>query len=510
MLIATAIITTLLAGRVHFLGYLAITFLFAGLIQPILMHWVWAEDGWLHDTVFLKYQMCFKDNGGGLVVHTSSATAGLVGSIFLGRRLLKLQDIDESSIGQESPGTTMTGYVFIILGIMAFSLVTPIYETTHYPFNYIGYLMVNNLMAMSAGMVVSVFFNFIFSRNTFNYWIILRCMQGSVASLVILSPGIDVYNPISSFGIGIMGGITLYATTRLIQCTSIEDYCNIISIHFACGFLGCLLPPFLGGSENLGTSVSYNFRILHMIWQLLGLLCVITCIVIIFSFFFFLLYVSGFLRNQNEKLNHKRSINVSRTERRCCLQKLFATRDETPILEPGPSGRDPNIALTFKKSQNFERNKEEPPFNIINNNERDSRRQERRIIYADSVETHRQNKQIYTMHNIITNPVVHVESTMKCAGDFITDMKRQPFDNPNKITTSNPKMKPTKTKSFYVLHRTRKHLNLNRTRRKVKQTTRAKNLVKYELVRSKELIEYDEKMNDGFITYKLPPKTVTK
>lgn len=496
-LIGSAILTTILSGRLHFLGYLICSLLFSSLMQPLIMHWIWHENGWLHKATFLNYKMSIKDYGGAIVIHTVPSTVGIVGVIFLGRRLIKLNEIDESSLGSESPSTTIIGYLLIIIGLLGFTIPEPGYEHTHYPYNYIGLIIINNLMAMSAAIIITITLNFIFSRNTFNYWIILTCIQGGVGGLVTLTAGVDVYNPYVSHGIGLLAGVIFYMFTNLINYTSIEDYCNIVSIHWACGLFGALLPAFLGSGENLGLSVSAHFKFLHFIWQLCGTLIVILTVSVIAMILFSLLLVTGFLRNASEKNNHKRSVNASTIERSCCLQRLFTRNATTILVEPGIGGKSPEIPLSARKSQDFQRTKERKQVT-----ENANVRPERRVSYADNIDENN-TKLIYTLHEIIHDaPPPILMKQLKCSGDCSKiDNVSNEIKQEAKVHDQNIKMK--KKQSYYVLHRTRKTINLNNIRREYvrrKKTDESINVKD----RNRQLMYYDKQFNDDIITFKMP------
>lgn len=57
----------------------------------------------------MEHKVSFKDHGGGVVVHFAAGTVALFGAIVLGRRLLRLRDVHDSSVGVESPGSTIIG-----------------------------------------------------------------------------------------------------------------------------------------------------------------------------------------------------------------------------------------------------------------------------------------------------------------------------------------------------------------------------------------------------------------
>ncbi|KAF2905560.1 hypothetical protein ILUMI_00608 [Ignelater luminosus] len=505
-IIATGIITTILAGRVHFVGYFLTTLFFSMLFQPIIMHWIWHDFGWMHRKNFVGHLVSVKDHAGGLVVHVAGGVVGLIGALFLGRRLMRLSDIDESSIGPESPGSTITGYIFIALGLIAFSLPAPSYELTHIPYNYIGVILVNNIMAMAAGIIVVVILQFLFFRETFNYWIILRCMQGAIAGIVSIASGIDVYTPVLAFAIGAIAAIVFYFVVICVHNSSVEDYCNVIPIHLVCGLLGSMLPPLLGTTENLGTSITSHFRIIHLGWQLLSLTTVSTLMISVFVIHFFVLNLTGFLRNKSEEVNHRRGVTAAvRGPERCFLQRLFTLYPSTPYIEPGSFGKSPEQYHSYKKfdfttsttpdrEATFQRravlSETEPikTFDVKNN-----------MNNSISFNNTKKSRFTYTMPSIEIPPAEGSLSQRldlyEGSGDYFKNYQ----ETANKSYTEKLEELATsvgKRFSYYELHRTKKYTNLFRNRLLVRKRD-CKVSQESAMSQTSECISYDEKYKDG-------------
>lgn len=70
----------------------------------------------------------------------------LIGSLFLGRRILKLKEIDKLSFGSEIAIISLIGYLLIILDYIIFAL--PMYETSN---NYNALIFINSFLAVAAG-----------------------------------------------------------------------------------------------------------------------------------------------------------------------------------------------------------------------------------------------------------------------------------------------------------------------------------------------------------------------
>lgn len=115
--IAAAILTCGIVGRTHTIGYLIIGFLLAGLVQPFLIHWIWTPQGWIRTNVLLQQEVYFHDYGGSAVVHLVGGLSGFIGCLTLGRRILRLDAIDDASIAVGSAGTVFAGQLFVFIGL---------------------------------------------------------------------------------------------------------------------------------------------------------------------------------------------------------------------------------------------------------------------------------------------------------------------------------------------------------------------------------------------------------
>lgn len=67
-----------------------------GFVYPIVVHWTWAENGWLAE-------LGYKDFAGSGIVHLQGATCGLIGAIILGPRIGRFEKTDESTEDEFRP-----------------------------------------------------------------------------------------------------------------------------------------------------------------------------------------------------------------------------------------------------------------------------------------------------------------------------------------------------------------------------------------------------------------------
>lgn len=69
-------------------AYLGYSVFISGFVYPVVVHWVWAVDGWLgYGTTNPIFKAGMIDFAGSGVVHMVGGLAGLVGAVMVGPRL---------------------------------------------------------------------------------------------------------------------------------------------------------------------------------------------------------------------------------------------------------------------------------------------------------------------------------------------------------------------------------------------------------------------------------------
>ena len=167
-------------------------------------------------------------------------------------------------------------------------------------------VIVNNLLGTSSCSLVVVSLHFILSREPFNHWTVMRCVQASIAGMIIISSDVDVYSPIMCVGLGCSGGIIFYLVSRKVFQSALEDYCNIVATHLTCALVGSFVAPFC---RNLNTGFdNVNSLLLNVAWQVICLVTIVTLVAFTMTVAFLFLECLGLLRNRSEFVNHLRAV----------------------------------------------------------------------------------------------------------------------------------------------------------------------------------------------------------
>lgn len=220
-LIASAIITGSLVGRIK-LGVLVVFLIFwSTFVYDILAHMIWHKDGFLLVRGGLDF-------AGGGVVHISSGVAGLVGVLMVGAR--KVEKTHET-VAHSIPYTFL-GATLLLIGWLGFNAgsagqVDDIAVTA----------FVNTILSASSGYLVWVMAEWIKHKKPS----ILGSLSGLVAGLVSITPTCAYVSVLHSMIIGAIGAIVCFVGLSFIKYKlKFDDTLDAFSLHGIGGIWGGL------------------------------------------------------------------------------------------------------------------------------------------------------------------------------------------------------------------------------------------------------------------------------
>ena len=106
---AATLVSGSLAERCNFIAYIVYSVMITGFIYPVIAHWAWHRDGWLHVAGF-------HDFAGSGVVHLCGATCALVGCILVGPRIGRFDPVTRVPVrmpGHSVPLSALGGFILI-------------------------------------------------------------------------------------------------------------------------------------------------------------------------------------------------------------------------------------------------------------------------------------------------------------------------------------------------------------------------------------------------------------
>ena len=240
------------AERIKFgavLLFLVIWFTFAYL--PIAhMVWFWAGPDAYTDaaaaeaasaTAGFIFQKGALDFAGGTVVHINAGIAGIVGALFVGRRV----GFGRVPMPPHNLPMVMIGTSLLWVGWFGFNVGSNLEAN-----GLAAQVFVNTLLATAAAALAWSFAEWLW-RGTPT---MLGAASGAVAGLVAITPACGWVGPMGSIVIGLSAGIVcLLAVTRLKAALGYDDSLDVFGVHCVGGILGALLTavfcnPALGGT----------------------------------------------------------------------------------------------------------------------------------------------------------------------------------------------------------------------------------------------------------------------
>lgn len=232
-LIAAAIITGSLVGRIK-LGVLVVFLLFwSTLVYDVLAHMIWGSEGFL----LVRGSLDF---AGGGVVHISSGVAGLVGALMVGARKNKPQNQNE---GASSIPYAFLGAILLFIGWLGFNAGSA---------GGVDDIAVNafvvSILSASTGFLSWVLIEWLIHKKPS----ILGGLSGLVAGLVGITPACGFVGFASALIIGSLSAILCYAGLYFIKYKlKFDDTLDAFSLHGIGGIFGGIATGlFASGKVN--------------------------------------------------------------------------------------------------------------------------------------------------------------------------------------------------------------------------------------------------------------------
>ena len=231
-IITPALIVGAYPERIKF-GFVAVfSLLWVILIYAPVVHWIWAEGGWL-------YEMGVRDFAGGLVVHLTAGITALVIAFFLGPR----DGFPNSVQPPHNPGLTMMGACMLWVGWFGFNGGSALAANSDAGMA----ILVTHISAATATIVWIIIEKVKFGKSS-----LVGAVTGCIAGLASITPASGSVGPMGGLIIGLIsGGVCYYMVNVVKETFNIDDSLDVFAVHGIGGLLGILLIPFLT-SESYG------------------------------------------------------------------------------------------------------------------------------------------------------------------------------------------------------------------------------------------------------------------
>lgn len=261
--VSLAIVWGTMLERTKFAVYIIFAVVFAGLIYPVVAHWVWGG-GWLG--VLGK-----QDFAGSTVVHLSGAAAALAGTLLLGPRLGKYDDEGRPvTIPGHNMPLAVLGVLILWVGWYGFNPGSTMAATTQ-----IADVALTTTLAACGGILGAMAMSYIY-RKTVD---VGMGGNGAIAGLVAITASTAFVAPWASIIIGMVAGVIMYVTLIFVDKIGVDDPLGAIAAHGMGGVWGTLscglfTTPALAAVGRPGLFYGGGFTQLGV--QALGIISVFT------------------------------------------------------------------------------------------------------------------------------------------------------------------------------------------------------------------------------------------
>eukprot|EP00164_Ancoracysta_twista_P003147 GFYU01004198.1.p1 GENE.GFYU01004198.1~~GFYU01004198.1.p1 ORF type:complete len:496 (-),score=129.22 GFYU01004198.1:166-1653(-) len=247
------IVSGAVAERMQLRAYLIISCILTFWIYPVVVHWVWASDGWLAFGGDNSLQdVGVVDFAGSGVVHLTGGTAALWAALILGPRDGKFSTGPERE-PRGTPGHSIPlcalGTMILWFGWYGFNCGSTLGFSGDAP-AIAGKVAANTTLAPAFAGITAL----IMGRTLAHIYDPGLAMNAILGGLVGITAGCATVEPWAACVIGILAGIVYYGSSTLVLKLRIDDPLDAASVHGACGILGVLCTGLFSNPDDMKRS----------------------------------------------------------------------------------------------------------------------------------------------------------------------------------------------------------------------------------------------------------------
>ena len=233
-IITPALITGAFADRMKFSSMLLFSGLWVVIVYSPIVHWVWAEGGFLFDAGVLDF-------AGGTVVHINAGIAGLVAAIMIGKR----RGFGTENMAPHNLVLSVIGASMLWVGWFGFNAGSALGAGTG-----AGMAMAVTQIAAAAAALSWMFIEWIVRGKPS----VLGIVSGAVGGLVAITPASGFVLPMGALFIGIVAGIACFwGATVLKRMCGYDDSLDAFGVHGVGGVVAALLTGVFAAEAVGGT-----------------------------------------------------------------------------------------------------------------------------------------------------------------------------------------------------------------------------------------------------------------
>lgn len=247
---AGTIVSGALAERCQFITYLIYTLVLSAFIYPVVVHWVWSDQGWLKAAPDgMMPGNGFHDFAGSGVVHVTGGMAGLMGAIVIGPRVGRFRDDDGTPVNIPGHSTTLSclGTFILWFGWYGFNAVSTLAFSNMY---LASRICVNTTLAAASGGLGTLLLHVVHGHRPD----VTPALNGILGGLVAITAGCDAVEPYAAIAIGTLAAPCYYYSAAALLRLRIDDPIGASPVHCFCGVWGVLSVGLFGTETYMGSA----------------------------------------------------------------------------------------------------------------------------------------------------------------------------------------------------------------------------------------------------------------
>ncbi len=218
------------AERAKLRVYLLFAFFFTVLIYPVVGHWVWSSEGWLHE-------LGKQDFAGSTVVHLQGGIAALIATIMLKPRIGKYNaDGSANLLPGHNQVYSVLGTLIIWMGWFGFNPGSTLTVNGE----FFGYVALTTNLGAAAGALGSMGTTYLLTRKAE----VSAIVNGALAGLVAITAACAFVEPWAAIVIGLIAGSVTVFSARYLEKKGIDDPIYAFSVHGVAGIWGTISTGF--------------------------------------------------------------------------------------------------------------------------------------------------------------------------------------------------------------------------------------------------------------------------
>ena len=235
-IITAALISGASADRMRFGAFVTFTAVWSLVVYPLLAHWVWSPDGWLHRAGLLDF-------AGGTVVEICSGASALALVLVLGPR----RGWPREMMAPHNLPLTLLGAGLLWFGWIGFNAGSALTA---------GGLAASAALATHLSGVGGMIGWLALEKRLTGKATTLGGASGAVAGLVAITPAAGFIAPVPAILVGVAAGVVCLFAIRLKFRFRYDDSLDVVAVHYVGGVIGTL-------SIGLLAAVSVNPSVTH-------------------------------------------------------------------------------------------------------------------------------------------------------------------------------------------------------------------------------------------------------